>query len=216
MLNLEHPPSVRMLKDIFAPDGGAEREHNAAAGTLGFGSLHYALVTNLRPRRALVVGSRYGYVPAIVGLAQLANGMGEVDFVDANYSDGVQGANVAFGGVANWNDAAMEVFAKMGLQDVVHLHVMRTDEFFPACTARYDYVYLDGDHGYDGCRYDFDNACRLAQAGAMILLHDVLVTDGGFGVGRLFSELDPVRYDKILVPCWPGLGIVQPREGGGA
>jgi hypothetical protein len=45
----------------------------------------------------------------------------------------------------------------------------------------------------------------------MIVLHDVLVGDGGFGVGRLFAELDPARFDKLLIHQWPGLGLVQPR-----
>jgi len=43
----------------------------------------------------------------------------------------------------------------------------------------------------------------------LIVLHDVLVTEPGFGVWRVYSELDSRRYDKILIPAWPGLGIVQ-------
>ena len=95
VLRLEDPALVNFLKSTFAPEGGAEREHNAAEGCLGFGSLHYALIRNLRPRRVLVIGSRYGFVPAIAGLALRANGGGTVDFVDANYDDGDDGFEVA-------------------------------------------------------------------------------------------------------------------------
>lgn len=211
MFHLEHLPSVRMLKDMFAPDGGAEREHNAGADTLGFGSIHYSLVTNLRPARALVVGSRYGFIPCIVALAQHANGQGELDFVDANYDDSVDRFEVAFGGVGYWGGGTHEVFHKMGLQDIVHVHIMRTDEFFPQCPSRYDYIYLDGDHSYEGCKYDFEQADRLAAPGAMILMHDVMVTQAEFGVARLFEELDPTRYNKLVIARWPGLGLVQPK-----
>ena len=212
MLRLEDPASVRMLKEMFAPDGGAEREHNAADGTLGFAALHYGLVTNLRPERALVVGSRYGFIPCVVGLALAANGGGELDFVDANYHDGVHGFGVAYGGVAHWGGGGDEAFVKMGLGDVVRVHLERTDAFFPRCTAAYGYIYLDGDHSYEGCRYDFEQALRLAAPGAMIALHDVLVTQPGFGVGRLFDELNPARFDKILIRRGPGLGLVQPKS----
>ena len=210
-LRLDDGDAVRAVKQAFAPDGGAEREHNARAGTLGFGALHHSLVANLRPRRALVIGSRYGFVPAVVGLAMQANGTGELDFVDANYDDGVHGFAQAFGGVGHWSAPGCDRFAEIGLGDVVRVHLMRSDAFFADSTAAYDYIYLDGDHSYEGCRYDFEQACRRAAPGALIALHDVLVSEPGFGVGRLFGELDPALFDKLLIPQWPGLGLVQPK-----
>lgn len=84
---LEDQNLVGQIKELFAPDGGAEREHNAALGSLGFGLIHYALVRNLKPDNALVIGSRTGYIPVIIALALLDNGRGRLDFVDANYDD---------------------------------------------------------------------------------------------------------------------------------
>jgi hypothetical protein len=205
-----------MLKQHFAPDGGAEREHNATPTTLGFGVLHYALVTNLRPRRALVIGSRYGFIPSVIAMAMSVNGVGELDFVDASYADSVQGFAVAFGGVGHWTASPDSRFESLGLESLIHLHVMRADEFFRTCTSRFSYIYLDGDHSYDGCRHDFDHAVALAEPGAIIVLHDVLVTRPEFGVGRLFSELSGECYDKLLIPAWPGLGLVQPKPPDGA
>ena len=215
LLRLHNADAVRAIKQAFAPDGGAEREHNASAGTLGFGALHHSLIANLRPRRALVIGSRYGFVPAVAGLAMLENGCGELDFVDANYDDGVHGFKVAFGGVGHWSAPGCDRLSDMGLGAVVHVHVMRSEHFFADCTSTYNYIYLDGDHSYDGCSYDFEQAEKLAAPGALIVLHDVLVSEPGFGVGRLFASLDPERYDKIVIRPWPGLGLVQPRHPAG-
>lgn len=209
MNRLDYPEMVATVKQQFAPDGGAEREHNATADTLGFGAIHYSLVANLRPERVLVIGSRYGYVPAVIGLALQANGRGILDFVDANYSDTVHGFNTAFGGVGYWAEDPSERFAAFGLKDLIRVHVMRTADYFALPQAEYGYIYIDGDHSYEGCRDDFEHASRVAEAGALITLHDVMVTDTGFGASRLYSELDSSRYDKILIPAWPGLGVVQ-------
>lgn len=206
--------AARAIKRTFAPDGGAEREHNADAETLGFGAIHEALVINLRPKRVLVIGSRYGFVPAVIGVAMREHGGAMLDFVDANYSDAENGFAAAYGGVGYWSSAAAtESFAAFGLQDIVRLHFMRSDTFFAGCSVRYDYVYLDGDHSYEGCRRDFDRALEFCNPGAAIVLHDVMVSDPLFGVGRLFDELDPSGFDKILIRRWPGLGIVMPKEG---
>lgn len=210
---LEDPTVVAKIKETFAPDGGAEREHNARPGSAGFGSIHYALVTNLRPEKVLVIGSRYGYVPGMIGLALKANGLGTVDFVDANYSDSVQGPNIAFGGVENWGGEAAEKFSSFGLSEVINVHIMRSAEFFEGCDAQYDYIYLDGDHSYDGCKYDFEQCLKVAATGALLVLHDVAVNQEGFGVNRLFAELEEKLYNKILIPAWPGLGIIQRKDG---
>ena len=82
-------------------------------------------------------------------------------------------------------------------------------DFFAACKSKYGYIYLDGNHSYEGCRFDFEESLKVATDGALIVLHDVAVTQPGFGVNQLFAELDESHYSKILIPAWPGLGIVQ-------
>jgi len=209
---LEDQSVLSQLKEFFSPDGAAEREHNAQPDSAGFGLIHYSLVTNLKPERVLAIGSRHGYVPSILALALKANGWGEIDFVDANYSDAIHGVEVAFGGVENWTGDPAGKFSCFGLRDVINIHIQRSSDFFAKCRSKYGYIYLDGDHSYDGSRYDFEQSLTVAMAGALIVLHDVAVSQPGFGVNRLFAELDENLYSKILIPAWPGLGIVQ-RKG---
>ena len=206
---LEDQSVLSKLKETFAPDGAAEREHNARPDSSGFGLIHYSLVTNLRPEKVLAIGSRHGYVPSMLALALKANGFGTIDFVDANYSDAKDGEQIAFGGVENWHGDAAEKFACFGLRDVVNVHVQRSSEFFANCDAKYGYIYLDGNHSYEGCRYDFEKSLAIAEPGALIVLHDVAVVQPTFGVNRLFVELEENLYNKLLIPAWPGLGIIQ-------
>jgi hypothetical protein len=142
-------------------------------------------------------------------LALKANGFGTIDFVDANYSDAQHGEQIAYGGVENWHGDAAEKFSCFGLRDVMSLHIQRSSEFFSQCDCKYGYIYLDGNHSYEGCRYDFEQSVAIAERGAFIVLHDVAVQQPGFGVNRVFSELDENRYHKILIPAWPGLGIIS-------
>jgi predicted O-methyltransferase YrrM len=206
---LEDQSILSQIKRLFAPDGAAEREHNAQPNSAGFGLIHYSLVTNLRPEKVLAIGSRHGYVPSILALALKANGSGTIDFVDANYSDATHGVDVAFGGVENWSGDPAEKFSSFGLRDVINVHIQRSSEFFSECESKYGYIYLDGDHSYDGSKYDLEHSLNVATAGALIVLHDVAVSQPGFGVKQLFAELDESVYNKILIPAWPGLGIVQ-------
>src|SRR5262249_32147717 len=161
-------------------DGAAQREHNAASASLGFGAIHYGFVVNLRPRRVLAIGSRHGYIPAVIALALKFNGGGTLDFVDANYSDSAHGFDTAYGGVGNWEGDARQRFAPFDLSEHVQVHVKRSVDFFAACTATYGYIYLDGNHSYEGLRYDFEQSVARAEAGAIIALHDVSVTDSAF------------------------------------
>jgi predicted O-methyltransferase YrrM len=209
---LEDQSILSQIKELFAPDGAAEREHNARPESAGFGSIHYSLVTNLRPERVLAIGSRHGYVPSLIALALKANGSGKLDFVDANYGDTTHGVDVAFGGVENWSGDPAEKFARFGLRDVISIHIQRSSDFFAACESKFGYIYLDGNHSYEGSRYDFEESLKLATDNALIVLHDVAVVQPGFGVNQLFAELDETRFNKILIPAWPGLGIVQ-RKG---
>jgi len=213
-LRLEDPKAARQFKDQFAPDGGAETEHNASDGTLGFGSLHYSLVTNLRPERALVIGSRFGYVPAAIAAALDVNGLGIVDFVDANYHNDREGAEVAFGGNGYWFGDPSKPFESSGLSQRIRAHIMRSDAFFANCSQTYGYIYLDGNHSYEGSKYDLDQSLQRLSPGGMVVMHDVMVKRGAFGVARTFSEIDASRYETLTIPIWPGLGIIRPRGDG--
>jgi hypothetical protein len=209
---VENAELVALIRRHYAPDGAAAREHNAREGSLGFGAIHYALVVNLRPERALVIGSRHGYIPATIALALKFNGTGILDFVDANYDDAVDGFGRAYGGVGHWDGDSSTSFEPLHLRGNVHVHIMRSAQFFSGCDARYGYIYLDGDHSYEGCRYDLEQSAARAEDGAIIAVHDVSVAETPFGVGRLFAEVDERRFGKVLIAAWPGLGLLQVRK----
>jgi predicted O-methyltransferase YrrM len=190
-IGLENLEVVHALKTAYAFDGGAEREHNASPEGLGFGLLHYSFVRNLQPDFALAIGSRYGFVPACIALALKANGKGRLHFVDANYDDRTDQFAKAYGGTGHWSRPIQELFGTLQLHEWIDLFVERTDAFFPKSTVQYGYIYIDGNHSYQGVAYDFSQAISHLAAGGLISVHDALVdqlngaapTDpGGFGI----------------------------------
>ncbi len=217
-LGLEDLGALQELKSAYAFDGGAEREHNADSGSIGFGLIHYAFVRNLQPEFALAIGSRYGFIPACIALALRANGKGRLHFVDANYNDQTDRFAKAYGGTGHWTRPAGQAFSAFDLHEWIDLFIERTDEFFPRATACYGYIYIDGNHSYEGVKYDFGQALQRIAPGGIISIHDALVEElygagsrdpGGFGIKEYLKEYFP---HAIVLGHWPGLALVQPHS----
>ena len=87
-----------------------------------------------------------------------------------------------------------------------------------------DFLFIDGDHTYDGVRHDFDMYGPLVRAGGMIALHDIvpeptLHPDFVGEVHRFWPELKRnFRTLELLDPAddrgwggrWGGIGVVFP------
>ncbi len=84
---------------------------------------------------------------------------------------------------------------------------------------RIDFLFIDGDHSYEGVRQDFDMYSALVRSGGLIAFHDILASDapeGGY-VKRLWDELTPLyRTHEFCVPqelrdygVWGGIGLIE-------
>ena len=57
--------------------------------------------------------------------------------------------------------------------DNVHIHRMPSDEWFEKQESdSLDWVYVDGDHSYEGCLRDLENSLRVVKSGGLILGDD--------------------------------------------
>jgi predicted O-methyltransferase YrrM len=77
-----------------------------------------------------------------------------------------------------------------------------------------DYLFLDGDHTYEGVRRDFEMYAPLVRSGGLIALHDIAVhnRDSECQVDKFWSELkNRYRHQEIVEDPkqgWAGLGIL--------
>ena len=79
-----------------------------------------------------------------------------------------------------------------------------------------DFLFIDGDHTYDGVSRDFELWSGLVTSGGHVALHDILPPPEGSdcGVDRLWAELKPKypeHFELIEDPQqdWNGVGILQ-------
>jgi hypothetical protein len=100
----------------------------------------------------------------------------------------------------------------------IRLHIGRADALArqPDFPGRCDAAFIDGDHGYEGCRADF----RAAQSlGARLIgLHDIVDSDWHAAnrccVSRLWAEIAAEHpTEEIASGEWGGLGVVTPPTG---
>jgi methyltransferase family protein len=77
---------------------------------------------------------------------------------------------------------------------------------------RYDAVFIDGDHGYRGCRSDFELA--KSRNAKLVGLHDIVDSDWHADarccVSRLWRELaGEYRTEEKAKGDWGGIGVVR-------
>lgn len=199
----------------FFAKGDNWHKMDLTTGNLGYGWIHYGLIRSSRPKRVLCVGSRYGFIPAVCAMACRDNNKGAVDFVDAGFDmEDFSGPGQHWGGVGFWKRCnPRRYFGKFGLQKFIELYVMKTVEFETVHKKRkYDYIYLDGDHSYEGVKSDFEMFWPRLNKGGFIGLHDIGSPDKDgniYGTRKFWKELRSKHKVAMEFIEDPGLGIVQ-------
>lgn len=206
----------RNLIETFSADEG--QYINTSQFFLGFGLLHYALIRNTKPKAVLCIGSRKGFIPALLALGCKDNGVGHVDFVDPGYDIQDKGKN--WSGIGFWKTHdSYKHFKTMCISSWITTFVMTTEEFTKKYLSKtYDYIYIDGDHSYAGVKKDFTLLWPRLHDHGLMVFHDIVAKgylDGGkFGVWKFWKELQVKEKLSFRFPKSSGLGIIQKTKHG--
>jgi predicted O-methyltransferase YrrM len=82
-------------------------------------------------------------------------------------------------------------------------------------TKRVQFLFIDGDHSYDGVKQDFEMYRGLVEPGGLIAFHDIVPHDSytGCDVARFWLEIkDAYRHTEIVAnhtQGWAGIGVLH-------
>jgi predicted O-methyltransferase YrrM len=212
----ELAPDLETLVDIpfsSAPFGVDIAAGQVRAEILG---LLEALAAE-RPRRLLEIGTASG--GTLFLLAQVADRSATIVSVDLPQGE-------FGGGYPAWKIPLYQGFVRPAQT----LHLIRADSHAPETLARararlrhepLDFLFIDGDHTYDGVKRDFEDYGPLVRPGGLIALHDIAppgeLRSGGPNllpgeVPRFWRELRD-RYDSRELLASPegffGIGLIR-------
>ena len=119
------------------------------------------------------------------------------------------------GGLGFWKKEDPDKhFAKIGINDYITTYVMTTEEYakkFPK--KRYQYIYIDGDHSYEGIKLDYHLFWPRLDQSYFMSFHDVVahgyLDKGLFGIWKFWKEIGDKHAIIFPFPKDSGLGIIQ-------
>lgn len=163
----------------------------------------YWLVTTLRPRSYVELGSHFGYSLFAVCQAVKAYGLPtRCVGIDAWQGDEHAGF---------YRDEVFDIVkarAESRYPGIVELKRMYFDQALgDFADGSIDLLHVDGRHFYEDARHDFETWLPKVAPGGIVMLHDTTVHERGFGVHRLWAELRD-KYPSFEFLHGNGLGVL--------
>jgi cephalosporin hydroxylase len=127
------------------------------------------------------------------------------------------------GGCGTVTRGHRRVYQSFGDHRGIQTHTLACDSHADAARAevrailggrKVDFLFIDGDHSYEGVKADFFDYARLMHADGLIAMHDIAIpeTHPTITVGRFWKELEGGKFDieAIVDPDResPGIGVV--------
>ncbi len=162
------------------------------------------IVESLHPRIILEVGTARG--GTLFTFSRLAKDDAIIISID------LPGGNFG-GGYPQWKESLYKKFAA-GSQKIF---LLRADSHSDQTVKKIrdilsgrkiDFLFIDGDHTYEGVAKDFTSYSSFVREGGIIAFHDIRSPEPTYGVPRLWSELKQRHsYKEFLIPGGVNMGI---------
>ena len=213
--------SESLLQKILVDARPLGHNQKAKNLNLGFGFVYYSLVRAIRPEHILVIGSGYGFSVVCLALGLKDNGTGRLTFVDPSYSLLKDGPLKTVGGIGQWNDEEKvnNHFKQFGVDNIVKHYKLRNDQFFSSYKAyklpKIDIAFIDGEHTYEGIKYDFVNTLRHSHKNTYIFLHDTnlyireMVRHCGVKQWLELLKMQQGLFETVDFPFDSGVAVVR-------
>lgn len=123
------------------------------------------------------------------------------------------------GGYQKWKSPFYRSFAQPGQK----IHLLRADSHQKTTAdkvkeilgdSKLDFLFIDGDHTYEGVKRDFEIYAGFVKKGGIAALHDIVPhpPETGCAVNKFWKEIRETRNTKEFVENWNqgwgGIGVV--------
>ena len=164
----------------------------------------YDLVSNIKPRRIVELGTHYG-----------------TSFWSFSQAVKDQKIKTELNAVDNWEGEkhagfyGEEVFETVNqIKDKFYsdLKINLIRKTFDEALAEFedgsvDILHIDGLHTYEAVKHDFESWLPKMKEGGIVLFHDIVVTRDDFGVFKFWKELKE-KYENMEFKHSYGLGVL--------
>ena len=177
--------------------------HGATDLHMGDGIVVYSMIQHMRAKNCVCIGSGGGYIPRIITQARLDlyqqgifEGNGDYNWGDIGSTYVVDACN----GIGGPNDLENEDsfyrthfyprFIKSTSEEAYY-------DFFIRQDIKIDFLFIDGDHSYEGVKLDFNLYSTILSDNGVIIIHD---TDEKYEETLIVSEDSKKDYHKFNGP----------------
>lgn len=177
--------------------------HGATDLHMGDGIVVYSMIQHMRAKNCVCIGSGGGYIPRIITQARLDlhqqgifEGNGDYNWGDIGSTYVVDACN----GIGGPNDLENEDsfyrthfyprFIKSTSEEAYYNFFIRQD-------IKIDFLFIDGDHSYEGVKLDFNLYSTILSDNGVIIIHD---TDEKYEETLIVSEDSKKDYHKFNGP----------------
>ena len=90
----------------------------------------------------------------------------------------------------------------------IEFHDMDSVAFLSGCQEKFDAIFIDGDHTYEGVKNDYLNALPLLNEGGVMIFHDIN-SSGCPGVVGLWNEIKNYECIEFVHSTTCGIGVYR-------
>ena len=193
--------------------------HGATESHLGDGIIVYSLIQQMRSKVCVCIGSGGGFIPRIITQAR-------IDLYNQKIFEGNPDYNWGDIGVTYLVDACNGIGGPTNIEDensffrstfyprlIKSTSVDAYYDFFVRQDIKIDFLFIDGDHSYEGVKKDFELYSTIMSENGIITIHDTdkrysdsfLVTEDGkkdfqsfHGPAKFIKELENNPYWNLV------------------
>jgi hypothetical protein len=92
----------------------------------------------------------------------------------------------------------------------VQFHDMDSVTFLSRCQEKFDAIFIDADHSYEGVKNDYVNALPLLNEGGIMIFHDIN-SSGCPGVVGLWNEIKNDKCVEFINSSTCGIGVYRKK-----